>query len=218
VVQNDAETFVSRQNSGDRLREALNASSSLINQNSITDTHTNVPDTSDVTGTHWQLIHAVPGTITMPTSGAKPVLYFQAPSTDSSRNFIMNGAQPYQDEFVLYLDASSKQLLMRTLVNPAASGDRLKTSCPPAQASAACPADKVMGTEITAIDSRYFSRSGNTIDYTSITDPNTGQYIGPDYPVVEVLELTLHMHRKATIHGTADTSNETIIRVTSRNG
>jgi prepilin-type N-terminal cleavage/methylation domain-containing protein len=218
TLENDAETFVSRQNSGDRLREALNVSSSFINQNSITDTHANIPDPTDVTGTHWQLIHAIPGSIAMPTTGSKPVLYFQAPSTNSSRNFIMNGAQPYQDEFVLYLDASSKQLLLRTLVNPLASGDRLQTSCPPAQATASCPADKVMGTEISAVSTRYFSRSGNTIDYTSITDPLTGNYIGPDFPVVEVLELTLHLQRKATIHGATNTSNETIIRVTSRNG
>jgi hypothetical protein len=218
TLENDAETFVSRENSGDQLRDTLNASSSFIDQTSIPDAHTNVPDSGDVSGTHWQLLHAVPKTTAMPTTGSTPILYFQAPSTDSSHNFIMNGVQPYQDEFVLYLDASSKQLMMRTLVNPAVGTDRLKTSCPPAQASASCPADKVMGNEISAVDTRYFSRSGNTIDYTSITDPLTGQYIGPDFPSVEVLELTLHTQRKATIHGATDTSNVTIIRVTSRNG
>ena len=217
-LENSSETFVTRQNSGDALRDALNVGSTLISQNSLPDSHTNVPDPSDASGTHWLLIHAIPGSTPMPTSGDTPLFYYTAPSTDSSKNFILNGTQPYYDEFVLYLNASSKQLLLRTIANPYASGNRLTTSCPPAQATASCPADKVMGADVSSIDTRYFSRSGNTINYTSITDPNTGQYIGPDFQAVEVVELTLHLSRKATIHGTADTSNETIIRVALRNG
>jgi len=217
-LDNSSETFVTRQNSGDALRDALNVGSTLISQNSLPDSHTNVPDPSDATGTHWLLIHAIPGTTAMPTTGYKPLFYYTAPSTDSNKNFIMNGTQPYYDEFVLYLNASTKQLLQRTLANPYASGNRLTTTCPPDQASASCQADKTMGSDIASIDTRYFSRSGNTIDYTSITDPATGDYIGPDFQAVEVVELTLHLSRKATIHGTADTSNETIIRVALRNG
>ena len=217
-LENDAETFVTRQNSGDALRDALNVGSTLISQNSIADSHVLVTDPSDATGTHWLFIHAIPGNIATPSSGYKPVFYYTAPSVDSSKNFIMNGAQPYYDEFVLYLSATNHQLLQRTLVNPYATGDRLKTTCPLAQATASCPADKNMGTDIASIDTRYFSKSGNTIDYTSITDPLTGGYIGPDFQAVEVIELTLHLSRKATYHGTANTSNETIIRVALRNG
>lgn len=218
-LENDSETLVTRQNAGDRLRDTLNAASQLVTQNSITDAHANVPDPSDVSGTHWLIIHAVPSSITMPASGSyTPVFYFTAPSVNSSKSFIMNGSQPYYDEFVLYLNGSTKQLLLRTLVNPSASGDRLTTSCPSSAASASCPADTVIGSDITSINTRYFSRSGNTIDYTSITDPSTGAYIGPDFPAVEVVELTLHLKRTSVVHNGADTINQTIVRVALRNG
>ena len=56
------------------------------------------------------------------------------------------------------------------------------------------------------------------IDWTSITDPLTGAYIGPDFPSVEVVELTINLGRKAVIKGAQDTSNQTIVRVALRNG
>ena len=72
---------------------------------------------------------------------------------------------------------------------------------------------------------RYFSRSGNPINYQSLVaiDPNTGlpydptEYIGPDFTSVEVVEFNLHLYVKATIHGTQDTTNSTTIRVAIRN-
>ena len=214
-LANDTATFVTRQNAGDSLRDKLNAASQLITQNSLSDTH---PMVDDGSGTHWIVIHAQPQTIPMPASGTyTPVIYYEAPSVDSSKNFIMNGAQPYYDEFVLYLEGSTKDLRLRTLVNPSASGDRLTTSCPTAYATASCPEDTIIATDVTAVATRYFSRSGNTIDYTSITDPTTGGYIGPDFPSVEVVELTVKIGRSSTINGGTDTSNETIVRVAMRN-
>jgi type II secretory pathway pseudopilin PulG len=217
-LENDSETLVTRQDAGDVLREAFNVTSSLINQNGIADAHANNPDPGDVSGTHWLILHAIPGNTAMPASGTTPLLYYTAPSVDSSKNFIMNGVQPYQDEFVLYLDGSTKQLLLRTLASPGASGNRKVTSCPPAQASASCPADRLLATDVSSVDKRYFSRSGNLLDWTSITDPVTGASIGPDFPSVEVLELTLNLHRKSVLHAGNDTTNKTIIRVAFRNG
>lgn len=218
TLENDSETLVQRQDVGDALREAFNASSGLINQNSIPDANADNPDPGDTTGTHWLILHAIPGNTPMPTTGTVPLLYYSAPSVDISKNFIMNGAQPYQDEFVLYLDGNTKQLLLRTLANPAAVGDIVETSCPPALATSTCPADRMLSSDISSVDKRYFSRSGNLIDWTSITDPNTGAYIGPDFPSVEVVELTLNMYRKSVLHSGTDTSNKTIIRVAFRNG
>ena len=129
----------------------------------------------------------------------------------------MNGAQPYYDEFILYLNGSTKQLLLRTLANPNASGDLHKTSCPAASASSSCPADLIMSDTITSVDTAYYSKSGNTIDFTSSTDPITGQYDGPDFPVVEVISITLHLNVRATIEGTTATTNQTVIRVALRN-
>jgi Tfp pilus assembly protein FimT len=224
-LQNDSTTLVSRLNAGDALRDTLNVSSGLISQNSITDDNAGSVDATAGPG-YWTLLHAVPGTVTMPSSGTiTPVFYFQAPSTDTSKNFIMNGSQWYSDEFVLYLDGSSKTLKLRTLVNPSATRDRLKTTCPPSQASDSCPADRILAENVSSVDTRYFSRSGNTIDYTSQQELDAfgnpvvpTVYIGPDFPSVEVVELTIHLFQKSTVAGAADTSNETIVRVAVRNG
>jgi len=218
TLENDSETFVTRQDAGDKLREAFNAATDLVIQNGIPDSNPGNIDPSDPTGTYWLKLHAIPGTTNMPTSGTTPLLYFEAPSVTSSKTFIMNGVAPYQDNYVLYLDASTKSLKMRTIANPAAAGNRVTTSCPAASASASCPADKTIASDISSVSTRYFSRSGNLLDWTSITDPVTGQYIGPDFPSVEVVEVTLHLARKSTLHGGTDTSNETIIRVAFRNG
>jgi prepilin-type N-terminal cleavage/methylation domain-containing protein len=218
TLENDSETFVSRQDAGDKLREAFNAATDLVTQNGIPDNHPNNIDPTDPTGTYWLKIHAIPATTDMPSSGTTPLLYFEAPSVTSSKTFIMNGIAPFQDNYVLYLDAATKSLKMRVIANPTASGDRVTTTCPTANVSPSCPADKTIASDITSVSTRYFSRSGNLLDWTSITDPLTGQYIGPDFPSVEVVEVTLHLARKSTLHGGTNTTNETIIRVAFRNG
>ena len=215
---NDSETLVSRQDAGDSLRQHLNPATHLIEQNSIADAHATVPDPGDASGTHWLIIHAIPGTTALPAKGSyTPLIYFESPSLDSSKNFIMNGAQPYYDEFILYLDGTNKELLLRSLANPNAPGDTLQTTCPPASATSSCPADTVIGTDLSAVDERYFSRSGLTVDYTSSTDPVTNQYDGPDFPAVDVVELTLHFSRQSVVNGGFNTLNETIVRVALRN-
>jgi type II secretory pathway pseudopilin PulG len=225
TLQADSDTLVTRMNAGDALRNDLNEASGLITQNGIPDAHAMNPDPT-AGSNYWLQIHAVPGSIPVGSGGTTtPLLYYEAPSIDSSKNFIMNGATPYQDEFVLYLDGTSKELLLRSLANPAASGDSTETSCPPSQATSTCPADRVIATDVSSVDTRYFSRSGNTIDWTSIiaTDSSGNpiiptQYVGPDYPAVEVVELTVHLSHASTIHGGTDTSNEVIVRVALRNG
>src|SRR6185437_3711802 len=121
------------------------------------------------------------------------------------------------DEFILYMDGGTQELLLRSLANPAAANNRLKTSCPPSLATASCPADRLIAGDLTSIDTRYFSRSGNPIDYTSIIDPTTGDYIGPDFPAVDVAELTLHLKRTNLVNNGATTIDETIVRVALRN-
>lgn len=218
TLNNDLETFTGRLNAGDRLREALNASSGLINQNSLADSHTGDPDPAQSSGLYWSPIHAVPGNITVGVAGTiKPVLYFRSPSVNTSKDFVMNGTQPYEDEFVLYLDGDSQRLLMRVLANGNAANNRLKTTCPPSLATSTCPTDRVIGENLSSVDLRYFSKSGNLIDHTSIVDPGTGEYIGPDYPAVEVLEMTLNVFKKSTLQGGADSTSQTIIRVALRN-
>lgn len=212
------DTLVARLNSGDYMRGALDAASGLINQNDINDDHVGVTDPSDATGKHWLLIHATPTTVNMPAKGSvSPLIYFNRPSIDTSKNIILNGTIPYQDDVVMYLDGSTKQLLARTIANPYAPSNRAATSCPKAIATNSCPADVVIADNVQSVTTRYFSRSGNTIDYTSITDPNTGKFIGPDFPSVEVVECKIQFYVKSRLHNGADSANQTIIRVALRN-
>ena len=218
LLQSDEDTLTTRLNAGDILREEIGTSSGMIIQNSIADSHTLVPDPNIGSGLFWIPIHAVPGNKPVGAAGTiTPLMYFRRYSTDASKNFIMNGTQPYEDEYILYLDGSSKSLKQRVLANPDATGNRTLTTCPAASASPTCPADKTIATDLASIDTRYFSRTGNTIDYTSIFDTNTNSYAGPDFTVVEVVELTLNISAKPTFQKTNATSNSTIIRVALRN-
>lgn len=218
TLQTDLDTYVTRSNAGDSLREALNVSSGLITQNSLADSYPLAPDPSDGTGQYWDVIHAIPGTTSIGSAGTyTPVIYWQAPATDDDKNILLNGDQPFENEFVLYLNGTTKELLMRKIANPNAPDNSTTTTCPAANATTSCPADRVVAENVSSVATRYFSRSGNLLDYTSITDPLTGDYIGPDFTSVEVVELTLNLYKKSTINGAQDTINSTIIRVAIRN-
>lgn len=213
--QSDLDTFTSRLDVGDFIREAVGTSTGLITQNSIEDTNANVPD--PVAGsTFWLTIHAVPSTITL-SAADQPVLYFKRFSQNSSRQIIYNGTTPYEDEYVIYLN-SGGELRVRTLANPSATGNAAATSCPPALATASCPSDRMLIDGIQSIERQYFSRSGNLIDYTPVYDPELGAYVeGPDFPVVEVVEYTLNVAKTPSTQSTATTKSSTIIRIALRN-
>lgn len=214
----DLDSFNTRLTAGDIIRDSVGTSQGMILQNSITDAHPANPDPSDVSGTHWLPVHAVPTTYSMPASGVTtPLVYYRRPSQATNGSYIMNGTVPYEDEYVLYLNGTTKTLNMRSLANPSASGNRLKSSCPASLATTSCPADRQIAKDVTSITMRYFSRTGNTIDYTSITDPNTGNYIGPDFTAVEVAEFTLNLSKKPYLQTTTATQNSIIIRVALRN-
>jgi hypothetical protein len=160
----------------------------------------------------------VPGGKPVGAAGtATPLLYYRRPSVTSTGTFIMNGTSPYEDEYMLYLDGGTKTLRMRTLANPGASGNKLRTSCAPGTATPACPEDKTIAKNIASVDMRYFSRTGNLINHTSMTDPGTGEYIGPDFTSVEVVEFTINLVKKPFLQKTDATHNSTIIRVALRN-
>ncbi len=217
LLEADQETLSTRLNAGDILREQIGSSSGLVIQNGLPDANPNNPDPVDGTGLYWLPMHAVPGNKAAAPGATTPVVYFKRFSANSSGNIIMNGTQPYEDEYVLYIDGTKKQLLLRALANSNASGNRLVTSCPPAVATAACPADKAIVNDLASIDMRYFSRTGNAIDWTSIYDPDIGTYIGPDFTAVDVIELKLNITKKPIFQKTNATVNSTTIRVALRN-
>lgn len=218
VLDYSQDSLVQRLNVNDLLRDSIGSSAGLINQNSLPDSHTNAPDPDIQSNLYWKPLHAVPGNNPIKSDGsAVPLFYYRKYSLDSSGNFIMNGTNPYEDEFVLYINSESKQLLLRSLANSAATGNALKSSCPPAQANATCPADKILINDVESVDLRYFSRSGNLIDWTSIWDPDINSYVGPDFANVEVVELTININRAAFYSTTSSTQNSTIIRIALRN-
>lgn len=212
-LQSSNDTLVSRQNLGDTLRNRLNVASSLLNQNSIVDIYS--PDTA--TG-QWPIIHAVPSEIMMPAPGQiAPVMYYEAPVLDYTKNFVMRGAAPHQNEFILYLDGSKKQLMLRVLANDVA-GNAMKTTCPANHADDSCQADRILAEDVISVSTKYFSKSGNVLNHNDVIDPETGDSIGPDFPDVEVVELTINLKKRAVIHGTADSTSQTTVRVALRNG
>ena len=215
--QANLDTLLTRFNASDTLREEIGTSSGMIIQNSLSDSHVMVPDPAYPGGVYWIPIHAIPSTTTLGAAGTyKPLMYFRRYSVNSAGSYIMNGNQPYEDEYILYLDGTSKALKQRNLANASAIGNKLKTSCPTGFVTASCPADRVIAPDLASVDTRYFSRTGNLIDYTSITDPNTGAFIGPDFTVVEVVELTLHLSKQPYYSATSPTQNSTVIRIALR--
>lgn len=217
TLENDLGTLVSRLTAGDILREAINESSGMINQNSLADSNATIADPLIPSGDYWTPIHAVPAVISNGGNGTHtPVAYFRRPSVNTAKNVILNGSQPYEDEYVLYMDGTTKQLLLRTIANSLAAGNRAATSCPKPLATASCPGDRIIADNVSAVETRYFSRAGLPINYQSSTDPLTGDYNGPDYSLVEVVEFNLKITKKSTLGGGQDTSNETIIRVALR--
>lgn len=224
VAQSDSIAFVERLNVSDFLRENLGLSSGLINQNSIVDANANVPDSSNPN--HWREIHAIKGSFGN-TSSVTPLLYFKKPSVNTSNNIVYNGTSPYEDEFIVYHDGPSKQIRVRTLANSAATNNKLTTSCPPSIATSSCPADKILINDILSVSLRYFSRSGNDITYNSIDELGNSPCIaaGPDYdgceggdfPIVEVVELTLNLSKQPVGVKGNTTQSATIIRIALRN-
>ena len=218
LLQADLETLGTRLNAGDLLRSSIGPSSGLISQNSIPDTYPTNPDSSISSGQYWIPIHTIPGNKAIPAKGAyAALLYYRRPSISKTGGFIMNGLQPYEDEYVLYLDGTNKSLRLRSLANPNATNNKLQTSCPTAYVTSICPPDKIVATDLASIDMRYFSRTGSQMNYMSSVDLVSGAFNGPDFPAVEVVEFNLNLTKKPFLQTTNATSNSTIVRIALRN-
>jgi len=217
LLEADLDTLVTRLNAGDYLRENINPASGLIIQNSIADLNPGNPDTSVSPVNYWLPIHAQPGTIPIGVAGTiTPLIYFKRPVITTTNTVAFNGTQPYEDEFVLYLNGTTKELLSRTLANPNVVNNKLVTSCPAASATNTCPADKIVASDISSIAMRYFSKNGNLINYTSSYDSSTNEYTGPDFPLVEVVEFNLNLTKKPYFQKSDATFNSTVIRIAIR--
>lgn len=223
--------YADRLNVADYLRQNVGLSTGLLNQNSLPDSNAIIADASDPTNTHWRLIHAIPAPLGTPTT-ITPIIYYSQDALDSNRQAIMNGADPYQNEFILYHDGPSSELRVRSLANPSATGNTTKTTC--TTAAPGCAKDKVLLTGVQTIEMHYFSRSGENIDFRSSCDPDayycagttpesclqTEPYTGCnglDFSQVEVAQFKIKVKKAIESDVNHSIYNTTIIRIALRN-
>lgn len=223
--------YIDRLNVADYLRQNIGLSTGLINQNSLADNNTIIPDPADGTNTHWKPIHAIPGSFGT-TSDTTPIVYYSQDALASDGTAIMNGTTAYQNEFIMYHDGPSSELRIRALANPLAVGNVTQTTC--TTAVSGCPKDKVLLTGVQTVEMRYFSRSGEDIDFRSSCDPDvyycagttpaaceqTEPYTGCnglDFSQVEVAQFKLKVRKVIESDANHSIYNSTIIRIALRN-
>lgn len=220
-----------RLNVADYLRQNIGLSTGLLNQNSIDDSNRLVADPADATNTRWKLIHAIPGSFGV-TGSVTPIVYYSQDALRTDGTPIMNGATAYQNEFIMYHDGPSSELRIRSLANPDATDNATKTTC--TTATATCPKDKVLLTGVQTIEMRYFSRSGEDIDFRDSCDPDVYYCAGTsppaceqvepytgcnglDFSQVEVAQFKLKVKKKVESDASRSIYNTTIIRIALRN-
>jgi prepilin-type N-terminal cleavage/methylation domain-containing protein len=221
--------YIDRLNVSDYLRQNIGLSTGLLNQNSLQDNHTLVPDPGDATGTHWKILRTIPGTLGN-TTDVTPILYYSQDALRADGTAIMNGTTAYQNEFIIYHDGPSSELRVRSLANPDATGNTTVTTCTPGITG--CKADRVLLSGVKSVEMRYFSRSGEDIDYRSSCDPDvyacglppvceqTPPYTGCnglDFSQVEVVQFKLKVAKPIESDINHSIYNSTIIRIALRN-
>lgn len=133
------------------------------------------------------------------TSNTSFVIVIPVPAVDASHDYIIDPAtgSPYMNELVYYKNGST--LLQRSLANPDATGDTLKTSCPANLASATCPADKQLATYVSSMTFVLYDQDGAQTSDTTLA---------------RSVKINLTMERNAPI---SPLSLSNTIRVTLRN-
>ncbi len=96
------------------------------------------------------------------TSGSQTLILAKA-AVDSSGNVIFIDPAKYisqKDNDIYYLSGTT--LYRRTLASTS-SGDAAITTCPPADATASCPADLTIATDVSNLTFTYYDQNGNTV-------------------------------------------------------
>ena len=109
------------------------------------------------------------------TSNDDFVIVIASPALDSNRNYIINEdtGSPYMNELVYFKDGD--RLTQRALAHPDAAGNSLQTSCPQAQASPTCPADKKLAEYVKTMVFTLYDQDNN-----STNDPLAAQSVKID--------------------------------------
>jgi prepilin-type N-terminal cleavage/methylation domain-containing protein len=100
------------------------------------------------------------------TSNDDFVIIIASPAQDDSGDYIINPltGTPYINELVYFKDGTT--LYRRTLANPSATNNTKTTTCPPASASASCPADAKLMEHLDDMVFTLYDQDDNTT-----TDP-----------------------------------------------
>ncbi len=100
------------------------------------------------------------------TSNSAFIIVIAVPAEDTSHNYIIDPStgSPYNNELVYFKQGTT--LYRRTLANPSASGNSIKTTCPSASASSSCPADAQLLDNLNNMVFTLYDQDNNTT-----TDP-----------------------------------------------
>jgi prepilin-type N-terminal cleavage/methylation domain-containing protein len=99
-------------------------------------------------------------------AGSGTSLILEVPSRDTGGSIVYyNGSDTavYTDEVVFYLDATTRKLYKRVIANPnlpVGVTNGAKTTCPPAHASAGCPADADVVDDVANLVTKYIAADG----------------------------------------------------------
>lgn len=103
------------------------------------------------------------------TNNSNFVIVISTPALNSSHNFIIDSdtGSPYMNEIVYYKNGTS--LMKRNLANPNATGNTLRTSCPPANATPSCPADAKLADYFESMSFTLYDSNGALTADTALT-------------------------------------------------
>lgn len=94
------------------------------------------------------------------TDNANFVIIIAVPALDSARQHIIddNTGDPYMNEIIYY--KSGGDLMARRLAHPDASGNTMVTTCAPASATPACPADTKLAEHVSSMVFTLYDQNG----------------------------------------------------------
>ena len=96
------------------------------------------------------------------TSSSIFVIIIAVPALNNSRQYIIDSStgSPFMNELVYYKNGST--LMERILANPAATGNRLQTTCPASKATSACPADPALASYVNSMTFTLYDQDAVT--------------------------------------------------------
>jgi prepilin-type N-terminal cleavage/methylation domain-containing protein len=106
-------------------------------------------------------------------AGNGATLILAVPSRDASNNLIYIDGQHnslYTDDVIFYLNNTTRRLYKRTIANSSAPGNVAITTCPPALATPACPADAGVVDDVANLITGYLDSNNASVSTPSGTE------------------------------------------------